>query len=49
MSWFDQDLNLGPLAPLLSMLPLDQWAKENSLKKTCVQKNVLEIYDDKFI
>ena len=48
MSWFHRDLNPGPLAPLLSMLPLDQQAKENLLKKTCVQKNVIEFYDNKF-
>ena len=30
------------------MLPLDQQAKENLLKKTCVQKNVIEFYDNKF-
>ena len=36
MSWFHQDLNPGPLAPLPSVLPLDQGAKEILLKKAKV-------------
>ena len=36
MSWFHRDLNPGPLAPMPNALPLDQGAKEISLKKTCL-------------
>ena len=36
MTWFCRDLNPGPLAPLPNILPLDQGAKEISLKKTCL-------------
>ena len=36
MSWFHRDLNLVPLAPLPNVLPLDQGAKEISLKNTCL-------------
>ena len=36
MPWFHWDLNPGPLTPMPNALPLDQGAKEISLKKTCL-------------
>ena len=38
MSWFDRDLNPGPLAPLTNALPLHQRAKGKSSKKICHYK-----------
>ena len=49
MSWFDRDLIPGTLASLPSVLPLDQRAKGNSLKKICHHKIPIHFFEHKFL